>query len=187
MRDKKVTFRASDELVERVDEIDESRSEIMRDALRSYLDKTGATNSTEDSRSVGSFDRLMESMVESVVERKLTEVGQPGGQSLDLTLNIPEGVSGGGSHEGVVSGENTVRHRSDEGTGDSNDGSMSGTSFRSCRQCGEELEDDHVYCPNCGSKEEMSICECGGELRSGWEFCPTCGRRTPDGQSVENG
>ncbi|MEZ3116542.1 zinc ribbon domain-containing protein [Halobaculum sp. MBLA0147] len=50
----------------------------------------------------------------------------------------------------------------------------------SCGQCGSELSDDHVYCPNCGEKAARRLfCECGDEVRSDWSFCPGCGRRTP--------
>ncbi|MFU8869920.1 double zinc ribbon domain-containing protein, partial [Natronococcus sp.] len=49
-----------------------------------------------------------------------------------------------------------------------------------CAQCGETVDPDHVYCPNCGEKTARRLfCDCGDELRSDWSFCPGCGRRTP--------
>lgn len=49
-----------------------------------------------------------------------------------------------------------------------------------CDQCGAHVDDDHVYCPNCGEKTSRRLfCDCGDEIRSDWAFCPGCGRRTP--------
>ena len=38
----KITFRADDELITRLEEFDASKSEIMREALRAYLDDNAA-------------------------------------------------------------------------------------------------------------------------------------------------
>ncbi|NGM67869.1 CopG family transcriptional regulator [Natronolimnobius sp. AArcel1] len=57
----------------------------------------------------------------------------------------------------------------------------------SCAQCGESVDEDHVYCPNCGEKASHRLfCECGDEFRSDWAFCPGCGRRTPSADVLES-
>ena len=54
------------------------------------------------------------------------------------------------------------------------------TRENACGGCGENVPEDHVYCPNCGEKQShRAFCECGDELRTDWAFCPGCGRRTP--------
>ncbi|MUV61904.1 ribbon-helix-helix protein, CopG family, partial [Halobacterium sp. CBA1126] len=42
----KITFRADDDLVDAVDDLDESKSEVMRAALRAYLD--GGASESDD-------------------------------------------------------------------------------------------------------------------------------------------
>ena len=61
------------------------------------------------------------------------------------------------------------------------------TAERACGQCGEHVDDEHVYCPNCGEKVSRRLfCECGDELRSDWAFCPSCGRRTASADVLES-
>lgn len=58
--------------------------------------------------------------------------------------------------------------------------SLDDDSTGECEQCGEHVDDEHVYCPNCGEKTSRRLfCDCGDEIRSDWAFCPGCGRRTP--------
>ncbi|OVE85482.1 double zinc ribbon domain-containing protein [Natronolimnobius baerhuensis] len=61
------------------------------------------------------------------------------------------------------------------------------THSTSCAQCGETVDEDHVYCPNCGEKAAHRLfCECGDEYRSDWAFCPSCGRRTASADVLES-
>lgn len=46
----KITFRADDELIERIEERDASKSEIMREALRAYLDREEPSRVSESGR-----------------------------------------------------------------------------------------------------------------------------------------
>ncbi|GAB3676917.1 double zinc ribbon domain-containing protein [Halopiger thermotolerans] len=58
---------------------------------------------------------------------------------------------------------------------------------RTCGQCGEDVDGEHVFCPNCGEKVSRRLfCDCGDELRSDWAFCPSCGRRTPSADVLES-
>ncbi|MEY8337089.1 zinc ribbon domain-containing protein [Lachnospiraceae bacterium 62-35] len=59
-----------------------------------------------------------------------------------------------------------------------------------CRQCGTEMEDDSVFCPNCGAKsqqdsqdqstsgsQDMIFCpNCGQQMTADSAFCPNCGQ-----------
>ena len=73
------------------------------------------------------------------------------------------------------------------GTDRGRDDDRDGTAERTCSQCGEHVDDDHVYCPNCGEKVSRRLfCECGDELRSDWAFCPGCGRRTASADVLES-
>jgi len=79
----------------------------------------------------------------------------------------------------------TERQRGSRTRGDAvPDGRDSG---RQCNQCGDRLDGDHMYCPNCGEKASRRLfCECGDEVRSDWSFCPPCGRRTPAADVLES-
>ncbi|MDY6776123.1 MAG: zinc-ribbon domain-containing protein [Halobacteria archaeon] len=157
MRDSKITFRVSDDLIERVDRIDESRSEIMRRALRDYLDSCSRPRETRNTSE--SLDSLISQRVEEIIDEKLRDTDAFTSQ----TDPNPESQS---------------RAQSDR---------LSDIdAVSSCSQCGESLDDDCVYCPNCGTKVSRVFCECGDEVRSDWRFCPSCGRRTSPAQSPES-
>lgn len=99
----------------------------------------------------------------------------------------------GSGHEARGQGDRT-RGREDRET--PADAQPSGTDERKtsgadstsqCGQCGEPLDRDHVYCPNCGEKASRRLfCDCGDEVRSDWAFCPSCGRRTPAADVLGN-
>jgi len=198
VRDSKITFRVSDDLLSRVDEIDESRSEIMRDALRAYLEgSTGGTRETGDAAHERTTHRASEAptlddvlrgmihetvadTVDEAVEKRLTHERE----NVNVTVNVPEGRSEGRpeptdetraeTHEM----ENKKVHAEERSTG------VEGGS-KACPQCGEEVADDHMHCPNCGAKTAQRLfCDCGDEIRSDWSFCPSCGRRTPTSHAL---
>lgn len=162
MRDSKITFRVSDELLEEVDSIDESRSEIMRQALRMYLERGQPGGGTGET----TLDALLTRKIEDVVDRKMRE------QDVNVTVNVPEmQQTRGPAPEAPRAGGEGAPERD-----------------VSCPQCGEDLDDGDVYCSNCGSKASQRVfCECGDEVRSDWSFCPRCGRRTPSGHALHQG
>lgn len=162
MRDSKITFRVSDELLEEVDSIDESRSEIMRQALRMYLERGQPGGGARET----TLDALLTRKIEEVVDRKMRE------QDVNVTVNVPE-----------MQRAQTPAPEAPRAGGE-------GAPERdvSCPQCGEELDEGDVYCSNCGSKASQRVfCECGDEVRSDWSFCPRCGRRTPSGHALHQG
>jgi predicted RNA-binding Zn-ribbon protein involved in translation (DUF1610 family) len=163
----KITFRADDDLISKLEELDASKSEIMREALRTYLDK----DSSPIPRDEITFDQLVSERVDDLVTERVNDaVAQPEPQDINVNITLDDG---GQPSQGEVSQSSeerkthTVSDNADEEHGQ-------------CTQCGEILVDDHVYCPNCGEKANHRVfCECGDEIRSDWSFCPSCGRRTP--------
>lgn len=173
----KITFRADDELIDELESFDDSKSEVMREALRQYLDRHGGADveATADDRDgepgAETIDALIEDRIDALVEERLNEVDVVRRQPQDVNVNITlDGATPEASAADQSDGSTRVAPSEDE----SSDGP------RTCPQCGEAVEGDHVYCPNCGEKTSRRVfCECGDEIRSDWSFCPSCGRRTP--------
>lgn len=193
MRDSKITFRVSDDLLERVDGIEESRSEIMREALRTYLEEGAETRGEERRRNTQhgprktrpTIDEALRGIVEEVVEETVEgKLERRESDNVNVTVNVPEGGSGKSAH----SGEEKVSKRktADEGRQEP-PVEDAGSERKTCHQCGEEVDDDHVHCPNCGAKASRRVfCDCGDEIRTDWSFCPSCGRRTPASHALSN-
>jgi predicted transcriptional regulator len=177
----KITFRADDDLVRQLEEFDASKSEVMREALREYLD-----DADEEERAGGrSVDDALEERVDELLAERIDaylgahDPGRrrrhepPSDTGRDINVNVslesvaPESAD---AHVGAKAPDDSRK------TGDDDPQ----TAPKTCGQCGEEIGDDHVYCPNCGEKASHRVfCDCGDELRSDWAFCPSCGRRTP--------
>lgn len=199
----KITFRADDDLVARLEEFDASKSEVMRQALRAYLDgvEPSANASAEASAGVdGAITERVDRLVAERLDAHLDDVSRPSPER-DVNVNITlDGVNAPNSGEraaGAVSdvtpAEAETTERSPEASvddrktdsepdGSTSDDGMPGsqTTRKPCGQCGENVAAEHVYCPNCGEKTSRRVfCDCGDELRSDWGFCPSCGRRTP--------
>ncbi|MFA9515832.1 zinc ribbon domain-containing protein [Halopenitus sp. H-Gu1] len=191
----KITFRADDDLVDRLEEYDASKSEVMREALRTYL---GAAEAP-DSGSAGSasdvddaiaerVDDLIADRLDTALDERLgsARLGPRGdaytpetGRNINVNVTL-DGVSVDRSD--TVDTEETVPTEEDEErkTRDENTSERTQTDRKACASCGENMPEDHVYCPNCGEKRSHRVfCECGDEIRSDWSFCPGCGRRTP--------
>ncbi|MFB6083252.1 MAG: zinc ribbon domain-containing protein [Halorientalis sp.] len=172
----KITFRADDELIERLEEFDASKSEVMRDALRTYLDReTDGTpeSSASTTPAEDSLDDLVAERVDAIIADRLETAFTPR-QPQDINVNIALDGDSAESDDVTVDERKTAV---DDG-GDVSDAPAEERT--TCQQCGEELGPEHVYCPNCGEKAARRVfCECGDELRSDWAFCPSCGRRTP--------
>jgi len=152
----KITFRADDDLVEHVEELDASKSEVMRAALRSYLDDEAASDAS------GSLDDMVAERVDDLVEARTGGGGRARDVNVNITVETPDA---GGVDATVERDRQPTRGRQREAG--------------SCAQCGEALSSEHVFCPNCGEKAARRLfCECGDELRSDWSHCPSCGRRT---------
>jgi len=164
----KITFRADDDLVERLEAFDASKSEVMREALRTYLD-----DAEREESSNGRTDRLEALLVEHAFAPR-----EPPAINVNVTL---DGESVAQPDVSVDRDAESATRKTDRDTADDTGSSRNtGRQRSACSQCGEEMSGGHVYCPNCGEKAAHRVfCDCGDELRSDWAFCPSCGRRTP--------
>lgn len=50
---------------------------------------------------------------------------------------------------------------------------------KKCSGCGEEIDADAKFCPNCGAKQEAAkFCtNCGNKIEGNVKFCPNCGNK----------
>ncbi|PSP84801.1 CopG family transcriptional regulator [Halobacteriales archaeon QS_1_68_17] len=139
----KITFRADEELVERLERFDASKSEVMRRALRTYLDEQPAPR----------------------------RLGGVGGGDLNLTISL-EGASdasversSAGRTASTAAGESgdPIEPSDDErtcgGCGTSLDADHvycpncgEKASRRVFCECGDELRSDWGFCPGCGRR-----------------------------------
>jgi predicted transcriptional regulator/RNA polymerase subunit RPABC4/transcription elongation factor Spt4 len=186
----KITFRADEELVERLETFDASKSEVMREALRAYLDGEEASDEGETAAAAGvdSIDEAIAERVDQLVAERLGRhlgtrappTGSPAVGGRDINVNVTlDGATAGSSDVDVAETAESDADRDGRKTeGVHDDAPAEGR--KTCGQCGENVSGDHVYCPNCGEKATHRVfCDCGDELRSDWAFCPSCGRRTP--------
>lgn len=141
----KLTFRADDELVERLEAIGSSKSRIMREALREYLDALDAPG----------VDPELEEVVADLVEEHLDD-RQP---AIDLTVRLDAPLDAVD-----VSAPDAVTVESDTATPCPQCGETLSPSHVFCPNCGEkgaqraycdcgaELRSDWSYCPDCGRR-----------------------------------
>jgi predicted transcriptional regulator len=175
----KITFRADDDLVRRLEEFDASKSEVMREALRAHLD--GVERETAGRGAGDSVDDALAARVDTLIAERLDErlharTARATPQDVNVNITV-DGVASESRGDAESDAQTTADDRKTSGA-HADDGLQ--TAETPCGQCGETVAPDHVYCPNCGEKRsQMAFCECGEELRSDWSFCPACGRRTP--------
>ncbi|SFK98352.1 DNA polymerase II large subunit [Halogranum rubrum] len=177
----KITFRADDDLVERLERLDTSKSEVMREALRAYLDGLDDVEREQRDRSpdVQSVDDALAARVDDLIAERLDEALARRSRrtnNLSVTVTVDGVASDTVATDTVTESRDGVRKTPADGPEPDSEDEQT----PSCGQCGESIDGDHIYCPNCGEKTaRRSFCECGDEIRSDWAFCPTCGRRTP--------
>jgi len=197
----KVTFRADDDLVAAVEELDASKSEVMREALRAYLAQHGGSpaGGADDGGGGGSLDAVVADRVDALVEDALADrrdggeiPGGAGGRGRDVNVNItvesPAGTARVDAEPAAAAVGDDDEHDRAPSRGDRRPDPQLGGSADAgaCNQCGSSLSDDHVYCPNCGEKATHRVfCECGDEVRADWPFCPHCGRRTASADALD--
>ena len=188
----KITFRADDDLVERLEACDASKSEVMRQALRTHLDEAVDAESdasddaaaTVDAALADRVDDLIADRLDAALDDRLGDASTPTRTAYtpenagDINVNVTLDAPGAGEDDARVTRETAT----DDETNTRKTSAEAGvqTPENACGGCGENVPPDHVYCPNCGEKQShRAFCECGDELRTDWAFCPGCGRRTP--------
>jgi Arc/MetJ-type ribon-helix-helix transcriptional regulator len=186
----KITFRADDDLVERLEGLDTSKSEAMREALRAYLDgtdrdgghaapdhDTGDATDSVDAVIRQRVDELVADRLDACLAERVVAVGRSRDLNVNVTLdgvNAPKAADSAASHEQTTG---TDDRKTAAGPAESDAGAD--PVANTCDKCGDAVDGEHVYCPNCGEKTSHRVfCECGDEIRSDWAFCPGCGRRT---------
>ena len=179
----KITFRADDDLVESVEALDASKSEVMRRALRAYLDgQQSELGGMGDADSIP-VDQLIAQRIDELVSARLASLGgSEGDVAVNVSLESEEGHRGNVDPSHRPGEEQTMSEFIDDVSYELEREAELGT----CSQCGNEIDGEFVYCPNCGEKVSQRIyCECGSEIRSDWSFCPHCRRRTPSADVLE--
>ncbi|GAA0724546.1 RNA polymerase subunit RPABC4/transcription elongation factor Spt4/predicted transcriptional regulator [Halorubrum trapanicum] len=192
----KITFRADDDLVDRLEACDASKSEVMREALRTHLDGGDEAASDESDAATGSVDDALADRVDELIAERLDAAlderlgptagaatpAYTAGSSRDINVNVTLDAPNAQSDEseGDVRVTRETATDGDPGARKTDADPSAQTRESACGGCGEIVPSDHVYCPNCGEKQShRAFCECGDELRTDWAFCPGCGRRTP--------
>ena len=198
----KITFRAENDLVDQLEAFDASKSEVMREALRAYLEgRDGTTDESGERTNDGeSLDDVIRTRIDERVDARLEELVEDGFDDGSGDVSVTIALEGSQVADGPSEPNRSTATQSttDQSTTDrpttqskidvdrwTESHGTRGRDRRSedviqCRQCGSHLARDHVFCPNCGEKASRRLfCECGDEVRSDWSFCPGCGRRTP--------
>ncbi|QFU81426.1 double zinc ribbon domain-containing protein [Natronorubrum aibiense] len=192
----KITFRADDELVEHLETLELSKSEAMREALRAYLDDERSSRGADRERrpaaeQTGAIDDLVRERVDELLADRLHDLESTsdrratnqdsGTVTVTVSLDDENPTPNRATRERSQTRPDDARiHEHDERRSKGDRTHASEEQRTQCDQCGEDVDDDHVYCPNCGEKASRRLfCECGDEIRSDWSFCPGCGRRTP--------
>ena len=190
----KVTFRADDELVAAVEDLGTSKSEVMREALRTYLAQHAepSAGSGGGGGDAGSLDAVVADRVDELVEDALGDrrAGRDShsaeGRGRDVNVNVTvesPAATSVDAERAAAAESDPVATSAGGGVDRQHDGPAAAGS---CNQCGSVLADDHVYCPNCGEKATHRVfCECGDEVRADWSFCPHCGRRTASADALD--
>jgi Arc/MetJ-type ribon-helix-helix transcriptional regulator/RNA polymerase subunit RPABC4/transcription elongation factor Spt4 len=191
----KITFRADDELVRRLEALDASKSEVMREALRTYLDRAERepedpskdhTDASLDAAVSERIDELIADRLDAHLDRR--RAGGPQDVNVNISLDPAAGAIVDEENRPVEASESGVNAGSGSPRKTQSAPEDAGASReRTCTKCGEAVDPEHVYCPNCGGKASHRVfCECGDEIRSDWAFCPSCGRRTPAADVLDN-
>lgn len=174
----KITFRADDELIAQLEEFEASKSAIMREALRTYLNTHMSGSGPAESHPTVEFED--ERWVDHVVRERVQEL--IGDEDSAFTRPEPKDINVNISVEGEP--RTSVTEDSSPSSDQCKTRSLTtedaGAEQTQCAQCGETHAESYVYCPNCGEKSVQQVaCECGAEIDTEWSFCPACGRRTP--------
>lgn len=198
----KITFRAEDELIAQVERFDASKSEVMRSALRDYIDSDSDNSGHQSSElSPEELDAIIAERIDEILSDRLDQLmadrldqqrRSSNGQDVNVNITLdgvasPESATGDVATDEDSSPTEQASDGSLDDRADKRQRSDFGHSTDTCSQCGEPLDDSHVHCPNCGEKAARRVfCECGCELRSDWSFCPDCGRQTPAADVLDN-
>ncbi|WP_267645075.1 double zinc ribbon domain-containing protein [Halolamina litorea] len=141
----KITFRADDALVERLDGLDASKSEVMREALREFLDRHPSVGREREVAAVDHGPR----------EASVSVDGDEAGT--DLTVNINLGRANDDDAP-AADGEETCKQCGAAVSADHAFCPNCGEQHRGqphC-ECGEEIDPEWAFCPGCGRRNSTA-------------------------------
>ena len=186
----KITFRADDELVAELEAFDASKSEVMREALRTYLDAHAADGVADSHSDVAtqsraredSLDALIETRIDSLLADRL-EGGHVGNRPREAgqDVNVTIALDGVADHARVQRhDQSTVDTQQDDATGvrtNPNEASSSAPGRHGSGPVnGGDSGADHAS--GKGQSEPARPCgQCGSTLGGDHVFCPNCGEK----------
>jgi len=145
----KITFRADDALVEQLDALDASKSEVMREALREFLDRHPDVGGEREVTANDTTDAQPEPTARPAQTPELT---------VNINLDGEASVDAPDAVEVETDDEKTCKQCgatvSDGHSFCPNCGEEHGRPPR-C-ECGEEIESDWAFCPGCGRRSSAS-------------------------------
>ena len=186
----KITFRADDDLVDELESFDVSKSEVMREALRTYLRRKGSSDSETTSQEAGPAQGHddtptdVESDGPMDVHLRISLSEEDGRATVDsAALRADDRVPPTGSRSpGAPGGQSGAPDRPTDARGPpSNDSRASNT----------RPTDRHTSSASTGSNaaragesargnvgDEIDCTGCGTAVDSSHVFCPNCGEKT---------
>ncbi|MFP9059832.1 double zinc ribbon domain-containing protein [Natrialbaceae archaeon A-chndr2] len=187
----KITFRADDELVAELEAFDASKSEVMREALRTYLDAHAADGVADSHSDVATQSRAREDSLDALIETRIdsllaerfegSHVGnrpREGSQDVNVTIAL-EGVS---EHARLQHQDQSAVDAKQDGahTGvrtNANEASSSAPGRHSVGSVnGENSGERHTHSRD--QSEPARACgQCGSALGADHVFCPNCGEK----------
>lgn len=188
----KITFRADDALISRLEEFDASKSEIMRDALREYIESRGGESTDDESRGDERIEPRVDAILADLFDR-FEAAGSPPGVNVTVTLegSLPADPSSGSD------GQPGPRHRTgaDRSTGPADDSVERSVVTRTHDTANDTAidtaidtrgddeavsngtEDDANATPDADATPDASVQGTAGSVVRGveTESCPECG------------
>ncbi|ESP88152.1 double zinc ribbon domain-containing protein [Candidatus Halobonum tyrrellensis] len=189
----KITFRADDDLVERLDAFEASKSEVMRDALRAYLDGTGreAGGRGADAPAGGDDPGVADAPVDDALRRRVDTLvadrldalladrldaspacrpptASAPAPEVNLSVTV-EGASDAASVEAASTADAASNARgsaADDGRADPDGVDDPGASDAPSRT------DEHA-----GGAATTDCAQCGESLSDDHVYCPNCGEK----------
>ncbi|MBP3582302.1 MAG: SPFH domain-containing protein [Clostridia bacterium] len=100
----------------------------------------------------------------------------PNGSNLaGLGVGLGAGTAVGGLFANSLSGENPpAKVKAPKNT----------ALVEKCIKCGAEIHEDSRFCPECGSKQDLTCSKCGASVDAKAKFCPECGNKLANEEKV---
>ncbi|CCV66083.1 Antifreeze protein type I [Paracholeplasma brassicae] len=111
-------------------------------------------------------DRYRTSRGFDVLEKAADNESQAGGiASMGLGLGVGVGV---GTNVGKIASDSLSN---------TNPSHTPSIKNKPCISCHKLIEEDDVFCPECGTKQELKCSKCNQNLKPTDRFCPSCGQK----------